>query len=397
MYEKDLRKLVEPSLYKTTTVVQNSIPSFRIESVRRELSEIPAGTVFTIPRKPVHIEWWRPLAFKPYIRIFTLLSPLVLIAALEALYQTSSRNSGFADIHSNGYIRFVWVYIPTIFLAGVGTLFNMLDFDVESIQPYQALHRGNSLADRSILSNHLGKTTIEVLWNSARSGQISVFAAALAAVFAPMLTIVASGLYIEEYVPSIREVSVQPQGWFSSADTAPANSPYYTETSFVPGFYTSLLDGVNLSYPAWTHGELALSKVAALPDVSTHDENALPNNEFSLSVRLPALRGAMNCSALDQDASQDLASSLDSLVDGQWRFQSATPGNCGSDGTYTINTSDLQQMYMNVPNRGYFEAMVYSGDSCSLFVLAMRPQTRLTITPSCPVVHTWNSFWWTQL
>jgi len=322
---------------------------------------------------------------------------LVLIAALEALYQTSSRNSGFADIHSNGYIRFVWVYIPTIFLAGVGTLFNMLDFDVESIQPYQALHRGNSLADRSFLSNHLGKTTIEVFWNSARSGQISVFAAALAAVFAPMLTIVASGLYIEEYVPLIREVSVQPQGWFSSADTAPANAPYYTETSFVPGFYTSLLDGVNLSYPAWTHGELALSKVAALPDVSTHDENALPNNEFSFSVRLPALRGAMNCSALDQDASQDLASSLDSLVDGQWRFQSATPGNCGSDGTYTINTSDLQQMYMNVPNRGYFEAMVYSGDSCSLFVLATRTQTRLTITPSCPVVHTWNSFWWTQL
>jgi hypothetical protein len=337
------------------------------------------------------------LAFKPYFRIFTLLSPLVLIAALEALYQTSSRNSGFADIHSNGYIRFVWVYIPTIFLAVVGTLFNMLDFDVESIQPYQALHRGNSLADRSILSNHLGKTTIEVLWNSARSGQISVFAAALAAVFAPMLTIVASGLYIEEYVPLIREVSVQPQCWFSSADTAPANAPYYTETSFVPGFYTSLLDGVNLSYPAWTHGELALSKVAALPDVSTHDENALPNNEFSLSVRLPALRGAMNCSALDQDALQDLASSLDSLVDGQWRFQSAIPGNCGSDGTYTINTSDLQQTYMNVPNRGYFEAMVYSGDSCSLFVLAMRPQTRLTITPSCPVVHTWNSFWWTQL
>jgi hypothetical protein len=78
-----------------------------------------------------------------------LAAPLVLIAALEIVYRQSARHSGLADVVSDGYIRFTWIYIPTLVFVSVATLFNMLQFEIQVLQPYHALRVGKLLLERA--------------------------------------------------------------------------------------------------------------------------------------------------------------------------------------------------------------------------------------------------------
>lgn len=299
--EKDLITGLAPYKFATATQEQPRFPTSGIFMTPGSSRPAPE-TADSVPNSPQPIKWYRPWAFKPLFMIVTLASPLLLIVALEILYQKASANRGIADIPSNRLIRYTWLYIPTITLAQVGMLFSMLDFEIESMQPFYELLKSRTLAKRSILSYPLGNMTLQSLWNAFRYRQIAVAATATATLFAPTLTIVASGLYSESNVTQTRDTSVHVlDKWNSSLYDSWDRDGYAAS-----GVLASELVSNNLSFPQWTYDELAIPKLKiesnelgpyAIADVSDQDY-------ASLSIRLPSVRGGMNCSLIPSTAYQ---------------------------------------------------------------------------------------------
>lgn len=88
--------------------------------------------------------------------------PLLMIAILEILVQFSLGHQGLADVDPNSSTRYAWLHVPTL-LMSIATLTNMLDFEMETFQPYVALQGRSASAKTSVLCNPLGKVTFLAL------------------------------------------------------------------------------------------------------------------------------------------------------------------------------------------------------------------------------------------
>ena len=138
---------------------------------------------------------------------------------LEVTYQMS-KNGGLAESSRNKYVRYLWRIVPTAILTVIATLFNMLDFQVQSLESYRVLHRGDATAKQSIFRNSTGKTPVEAIFEGFRFRQKAVAATALSALLAPFLTIVASGLFVEEFVSSTHTRNLVQTSWFNGSDNS---------------------------------------------------------------------------------------------------------------------------------------------------------------------------------
>jgi Protein of unknown function (DUF3433) len=156
---------------------------------------------------------------------------------------------------SDGYIRFTWIYIPTLVFLSVATLFNMLQFEIQVLQPYHALRVGETSARKSILNNPLNKTTVVVLWDSIRNYQFATLATTISVLLCPLLTVVASSLYSVENGSFSREINVQQLTWFNTSLSEVATE------DLKQGMVASLIVDGNLSYPSWTYEEVALPEL----------------------------------------------------------------------------------------------------------------------------------------
>jgi hypothetical protein len=352
--EKDLVVRMSSHKFATTRHLVNGCPSFGITTtgeIRQSVSQAADPPV----KSPGRIKWYRPWAFTPTLMVITLLLPLLLIVALEVLYQNSAQHNGIADIPSNGLIRYTWLYIPTFVLVLVATLFNMLDFEVESMQPFYELHKGSSQAGASILNYPLGNMTVRSLWNGLKNRQLAVSASAAAALFAPLLTIVASGLYTDTNVPQIRQPSVQVLDTWNSSFSDTWRAAFATE-----GVISSLIVSNNLSYPQWTYEELAIPKFRIEPSHTSSSNTASDLNATSLSIRVPAVRGGMNCSVVPPSRLPgSTVESLDGRASQSYGINLTVPETCGPNLVY--NASRYLQFYSSLPDDGYFGRMLYLG------------------------------------
>ncbi|OLN83449.1 hypothetical protein CCHL11_03050 [Colletotrichum chlorophyti] len=67
-------------------------------------------------------------------------SPAV-IATLEVLLQHSLRNKGIADVSTEGYVKYGWLFVPTIAMAALALAYNAVDTTNRLLPPFQQLQR----------------------------------------------------------------------------------------------------------------------------------------------------------------------------------------------------------------------------------------------------------------
>jgi hypothetical protein len=168
-------------------------------------------------------------------------------------------------------------------------------------------------ASVSIHDHPLSRISLHELFVSIRRRQLAVFAATLAVLLAPVLTIAVSGLYTAENYTQHAGVR-QLTAWNFNEAIAPnqtllanvfsrmneSNPTNVSTQSSSTSMVTDLLITANLSYPKWTFGELALP-VVEIENLHTGSGQLSAFDAGSFNVKVPAARGALNCTVIPHD------------------------------------------------------------------------------------------------
>ncbi|KAB8204898.1 hypothetical protein BDV34DRAFT_196526 [Aspergillus parasiticus] len=290
--KKNMKARLTGGLYVGEVTNQNGEKTFRIEAKYPENNDSqPADTDVTI-------SWWHSIS--RWWQIVSILLPILIIAGLEAAYQESHRHDGLGNITSDGYIQYVWVYIPALVMLLVRILTNGIHSSSMILQPYLELKRGAATAS-SIMENHLSKITLYSFCCALFKKQFVLAASALSVIIAPLLTIAVSGLYSTQDATVSRPVSIMASDSFNQY-----GGPAHGDETGSP-LIGSLIVARNMSYPAWTHGELITpilredtltdldGDIPYQPSNKTSDDSAL------LHLTIPALRVNANCTALPRE------------------------------------------------------------------------------------------------
>ena len=263
------------------------------------------------------VTWTLPLTFNPVAKLALVLSPCLMIVVLEVLLLHSNANAGLMDIAADSPQRYGWLYITTLLLVLLGTLFNMLDADIELFSPYHVLSAGYCSAQSSLLRCPSGNAPIYTVWQALRDGKVGLFAGSMSVLIAPFLTIVVSGLFTTLSVPLVQPITCQALDWFNTTGSIPDSDALTLGSLVVEG---------NMSYPQWTYGNIALPSIDRLPGYL---------HAATLAVRSPALRAGLRCDLIPKDQYLNITyepsysgSGTPTLV-----LNMSNPGQCSSSGT----------------------------------------------------------------
>ena len=336
---KELTKRIEGCEFKTLWT-ENPTGTFRIEVVRpddneealeRETSHGSEGSTDITSGQSVcsqvQTKSWKPIAARRLFRGMCLVCPLLLVALLETTMQKSKKNNGLVDIESGSYVQLAWVYLPASVMSAVGASFDSLDWVTRTLYPYHKLSkRETSRGGYSPWWNPFGRVTLHGAIEAALNKRAAaVLATMTATLFAPLLTIVVSGLYMPELVLLSYPVPVVQRDWFdadrastrptvkrgqftsyvdSNLDASLDTHPKDLVDIFEPPRYWSSPAEIagsrvlyqNRSDPRWTHGALVMPAIELAPGVQGHSSNS------TLEISLPAVRARMNCSVVDYRA-----------------------------------------------------------------------------------------------
>ncbi|KMU86833.1 hypothetical protein CIHG_04622 [Coccidioides immitis H538.4] len=237
--------------------------------------------------------WWRPVSARPPVYILTFVLPLVVIATIEVLLHISNTRRGIAPVggRENGRDQ-PWAYVPAIVMFCIRVLYQMMEANVRTFQPFHCLARGRARANASVLENQHRKITAWAILDSLGKRQWALAASAVALLLAGALPITVSGLYAVNNLPYPTDISlVQRSTWNVSSYKQHLDHSKYLDLrskDFTPGRILYL----NMSYPQWTYADLAFPKLS-LPRT---DDNGTSNlTPGYIQARLPAWRPNLNC------------------------------------------------------------------------------------------------------
>ncbi|KAK2761257.1 hypothetical protein FQN54_001779 [Arachnomyces sp. PD_36] len=276
--------------YHTTTGPDEGGSSFSI---------VPSGEIQMNPLLPKEqsirpSKWWRPVIVRTPSKIGVVLCTVGLIVALEVLNQYSSSHNGIMAIQMGEYVKYSWVYIPTLTMVAVNVVYNMLDFAATVFQPYTLLRNGGPNTGKVMLEDLLGGMALITLVSSLSKRQIAVPATKLAVIAGSMLSIAVSGLYTARSVPFDQQLPLSVAKDFRL--DWPLAKVGTNQESYIENLPAILvLD--HAPYPKWTHDEFVFPQLT----LATNDTTAFTENSTSIHARVPALRGEMNCTMFNFD------------------------------------------------------------------------------------------------
>jgi Protein of unknown function (DUF3433) len=242
--EKKLKMLLAGRQYRSILTFSLGERIFKIEEVQ-EVSE-PGTPIVETRKESNQYQWWRPFSVTVFACMLILLTPIALIAALEGTYQTSYRYDGILDIKPDTYVYYSWVYVPALVMLGIRALFDVVDFNTRVFQPYCALYHQSAPAERSIFVNYLGKTSIYAFCSGLAVRQFLVVFMLATMHMAPLLTIVASGLFKAQEVPQKLSIEADRLDWFNAS----ALSDNGTQSvNYSHSLLSSLIMNTDLDYP----------------------------------------------------------------------------------------------------------------------------------------------------
>lgn len=294
----DLKAALARGLYSSHVADNEGQRTFSIEPRYRAGEETRPTAGSSDPNAP----WWKPIS-KGW-QFASVALPVLIIIGLEITFQFSRRREGLADITSNGYIRYTWVYVPALVMILVHIFFKGIHFSAMIVQPYLELKRGAATAG-SIMENHLSKLTVHSFWSALSKRQFTLSASALSVILAPALRVAVSGLYAAEDVHDPRPVSIIPRDSLTSGQDINISGG---RRIYGLGLTGALVVAANMSYPPWTYGEVIIPSLReeTLTDregnVPYQPSNERSNDLSVLRLTLLALRARLECDILAEDA-----------------------------------------------------------------------------------------------
>lgn len=279
--EKALAAEIKKRHFRTSMMEnQSGVPTLTINV---------SGAVEESSQNNVHPStvWWKPLSVRRVFVIGTFLLPLAIIGALEALQRRSDNDNGLTQISDEASFssKSLTHFIPALVMLLVATMFNSLDFTIAALAPYNALKAKERPIKSGVLSSVLGSTPPQALWVSIRNGYWAAVLTTTAALIGSVLTIVSSGLYTIEAVPTELGMQVQSIDRFNPIWT---NSVLNDSGAAI---ITSLTESSNLRYPQYTHEELALPSL----QVGLNQNLSGDSRVAMVEVKLPGMRASLNC------------------------------------------------------------------------------------------------------
>ena len=362
---EDIKIILAGNSYRT---VVDKDSSFAIEQYSQDPIKV-------LPHSAISIRWWAPFSVTIFARALTLITPLALIAALEATYQRSRHQNGLANVPGETYIKYTWVYIPAFIMLGTATIFDAVHFSAQVFHPYSLLKRGGVSVQESMTENYISKVTIHSFCSAFLNRHYVIFATSFAMLLAPMLTVTVSGLYSAEDVKYERQGTVRSLDSFNST---------IDPTSGVRGFGTaplvgSLVIGGGLPYPAWTYDELLfptldINSITDLegnlrtPSVQSVSKTTNTTGASSIFVAtVPALRASLKCQPLPP-ANYSLAVSKTMIA-----IDLDIGTNCGYSGFSNGTMDNVTAIISNIKPDAHFGVVVNTdvgggGVNCPDFV-----------------------------
>jgi hypothetical protein len=345
-----IRSILSGQRFFTAIRHDESGPSFSVESIDGH----PSHNETTYPKEidTAQVRWVRPFSLGYIAKTLAVIGPIAVIISLEVTLRLSNANSGLADVNGDSSTRYAWLYIPTFFLVLLGTLFNVLDFDIEFSEPFHRLSRGYTDARSSMFQDHLRRIPIATTFHALSNRRYALLAASISILLAPTLTIISSGLFTVRPVPLVSVLNdVHLTDWFNTTGATGSSE----DTS--AGLVASMIVQGNMSFPKWTYDELALPKI----ELSSSGAAAGLNNG-TVVVKTPALRGQAGCTVVPED----MYFSVDVQSGSTLTLNISSPTGCGNAGLIGHGNDYISQS-IYVPITGYFGVTLdlpVGGPSC---------------------------------
>lgn len=300
-------------------------------------------------------QWWRPFAATLSARVFILLTPILLMVALETVYQISRRYDGIANVDLQSYIHYSWVYVPALVMLAARAIFDTVDFNTRLLQPYCTLSQQPSTAERSVLVNYLAKISLRALCSALAKRHFAVALTSATMFMAPFLTIVVSGLFATSEVARTSSVVLEQLDWFDISILYATNSD--GDLAQRDGLVSSLVATTDLTYPQWTFDDLVL------PQISLPARSSEFRTSSILQATMPALRTSLNCTSVSTDNINEVRW----ISTNSFWFSAFVGTECGS---FVNNKTDAFDYQVNVipdmNNGSYFGVlqMTTGGAGC---------------------------------
>ncbi|KIW20362.1 hypothetical protein PV08_00937 [Exophiala spinifera] len=349
----ELEAILEPYKFMTSLRDQGGSRIFEIQL----LSSDGSGE-HTVPNQdsPVGtVRWTRPFVLRRLAVAFTIFASVAVIVTLEVLLSESHKNQGLGTVHSEDTAtRYSWLYIPVLVFLFLGTLFNVMDFEIEFSESYHSLTKGDCDASSTMFWNPLRHVSLYSTWNGLKHSKFALTAASTSAILAPFLTIVVAGLFSTKAIEYGTHVNTTALDWFNT-------TPYTDPATNIPAL---VIEG-NMSYPQWTYNELAFPQLQLDNREATTDSFENPG---SIYATVPALRAAVSCSVIP-----DSRISQNELEGGYLISNISTPEGCGNSGyENTPNIYLTNNIQVPVNSSGYFGQTVtlsFNAASCPTIAL----------------------------
>lgn len=325
------RKRLSGSLYITTIKRADRNPAEFYIDERRQPSNLQefrsSPSLFQSP------EWWQPRTLQlPFLVVISLVI-VSLIAALEIFQRISDRNNGVRDTKSDSKTHFASNVLPAAVLSIIDILFGSVDSNTRLFAPYKMLVKNGAPAYQSIVSQYNGKNSVFVMIKALKHRHVMIIFSAFGATLASYLTIIVSGLYTVDDVPTTTYIELHRTDYFNST-----GSRLYNDDDHAGVIY-SLIRGFNLSYPRFTYGELTFPTMQ-LPGNMSANSSLQNTTNSSLTAVIPAIRASLNCSQVpDEDIQvpyEDNDIQTDPSVPGgpmDVKFRAPLPPDCRRGGS----------------------------------------------------------------
>ncbi|KAK8044183.1 hypothetical protein PG993_004207 [Apiospora rasikravindrae] len=234
-----------------------------------------------------------PGILHPATRATLCLIVIGLIIALELLLQKSNREDGLGDVVDDTYIHYLWTTLPALTFGLVAMAFSSMDFQIRSLAPYMLLKKTVG-TDAFMTLDHLDMSIPRTIYKEARSGNFGALATTTMVLVASLFTIFSGSLFQALAIPSTGSITLRAN---QSFDLTPyGGAPYQNNARFGASIPSLILES-NLSYPAFTHENLAFPQfVSDLPIRSNATFNA---STVSIDAVVPAVRPRLDCRLYD--------------------------------------------------------------------------------------------------
>ncbi|KAI0412855.1 hypothetical protein F5X98DRAFT_391450 [Xylaria grammica] len=232
---------------------------------------------------------WVPLGAASWFLALAFLFPIVSIGGLEALYQYSRTENGLAMTSKTSL--YLTQYGTSILILIIVTMFNSVDFSIQSCLPYYALSAKRQTGGIGMVDNFLDKLPPVALYVAIRKRYFGSALSNITTILAGVLAIISSGLWtVQPATSTTTEVSTSPS---TTWDLTWHNS------AFSDGGAAHLVDSVdqgaaNSSEGIW--GNLVFPHLDAVHFIDdTYTNSVFNSTGASFQFTVPALRPVLAC------------------------------------------------------------------------------------------------------